>query len=265
MSACDFSMMPSMFVNACGFSIFGQIFGRLLAGTFILSMMSMSSCKSCPFCAKDTQMYSQGGSKLSKYSASSMSFSVSAAQSISTSGTFTPFLALSFPPRTTCTFSSVSLHFSSTLTSMIPSSISRVTPGLQALTNAFCSIVGFMVIRPGRMLSLSSLQIPNSKTSPLTKGTASPSSSATRNLGPCKSPSTSTFLPIAAAVLRMSGYTRSKSPPRRWEQLSRKMSVPASIILGIISSLQDAGPKLDTTFVLRTLSSKTRGLFASCG
>jgi len=43
------------------------------------------------------------------------------------------------------------------------------------------------------------------------------------------------------------------------------MSVPASIILGIISSLQEAGPKLATTFVLRTLSSKTRGLLASCG
>jgi len=150
-------------------------------------------------------MYSHGGSKLSKYSASSMSFSVRAAQSISTSGTLTPFLALSLPPRTTWTLSSVSLHFSRTFTSMMPSSISNVTPGLHAFTRAFCSIVGFMVMRPGLMLSLSSLQIPNSKTSPLFRGTGSPCNSATRNLGPCKSPNTSTFLPMAAAVLRMSG------------------------------------------------------------
>jgi len=41
------------------------------------------------------------------------------------------------------------------------------------------------------------------------------------------------------------------------------MSVPASIIFGIISSLHEAGPKLATTFVLRLLSSFSCGLFAS--
>mmetsp|Transcript_109169 Transcript_109169/g.352445 ORF Transcript_109169/g.352445 Transcript_109169/m.352445 type:complete len:286 (-) Transcript_109169:105-962(-) len=183
-SAWDFAMMPSMLVSACGFSILGQIFGRLLWGTLSLSMMSMSSCRSWPFCAKETQMYSQGGSSCSRYSASSTSFSVSAAQSISQSGTFTPFRALSLPPRTTWTFSSASEVFCVTLTSMMPSSISRVTPGWQALMRAFCSIVGFIVMRPGLIWSLSSLQRPNSKISPSTSGTGSPASSATRNLGP---------------------------------------------------------------------------------
>jgi len=39
--------------------------------------------------------------------------------------------------------------------------------------------------------------------------------------------------------------------------------VPASIILGIISSDQDAGPKLATIFVRRLLSSSSLGLLAS--
>mmetsp|Transcript_60128 Transcript_60128/g.175707 ORF Transcript_60128/g.175707 Transcript_60128/m.175707 type:complete len:291 (+) Transcript_60128:239-1111(+) len=203
--ACDFSMMPSMFVNAWGFSILGQIFGRFSGGTFMRSMMSMSSCKSWPFCAKDTQMYSQGGSSCSKNSASSMSFSVSAAQSISTSGTFTPLRALSLPPRTILTLSSVSETFSVTCTFIKPSSISRSMPGLAALTRAHCSIVDFMVMRPGLMVSFSSLQMPNSKISPSTNGTGSPCSSPTRNFGPCRSPKTSTFLPSSAAYLRMSG------------------------------------------------------------
>lgn len=43
------------------------------------------------------------------------------------------------------------------------------------------------------------------------------------------------FLPSSCAALRINGYTRSKSPPRRCEQFNRKMSVPASIIFGIIS------------------------------
>mmetsp|Transcript_26676 Transcript_26676/g.70775 ORF Transcript_26676/g.70775 Transcript_26676/m.70775 type:complete len:220 (-) Transcript_26676:295-954(-) len=120
-----------------------------------------------------------------------------------------------------------------------------------------------MVMRPGRRLSLSSLLMPNSKISPLVKGTGSPANSPTRNFGPCKSPRTSTLRPNSLAYLRIKGYTRSKSPPRRCEQFRRKMSVPASIILGIISSLQEAGPKLATTFVIRLLSSNSRGLFAS--
>mmetsp|Transcript_53721 Transcript_53721/g.129395 ORF Transcript_53721/g.129395 Transcript_53721/m.129395 type:complete len:352 (-) Transcript_53721:544-1599(-) len=262
-SAWDFAMMPSMFVSAWGFSILGQIFGLFSGGTFRRSMMSISSCKSWPFCAKDTQMYSQGGSSCSKNSASSMSFSVSAAQSISTSGTFTPLRAFSFPPRVTTTLSSFSDTFSVTLTSMRPSSMSRQVPAWQARMRAFCSMVGCMVMRPGLMESSSSLEIPNSSTSPSTKGTGSLLSSPTRNFGPCKSPSTSTFLPSSLAYLRMRGYTRSKSPPRRCEQLRRKMSVPAWIIFGIISSLQDEGPKLATTLVLRLLSSISRGLLPS--
>mmetsp|Transcript_133232 Transcript_133232/g.259382 ORF Transcript_133232/g.259382 Transcript_133232/m.259382 type:complete len:234 (-) Transcript_133232:208-909(-) len=229
------------------------------------SMMSISSCKSWPFCAKETQMYSQGGSNVSRYSASSMSFAVNAAQSISHSGTLTPFRAFSLPPRSTCTLNSASDTFSMTFTAIRPSSINRVTPGLQALISAFCSTVGCIVMRPGLMLSLLSLQRPNSMTSPSTSGTASPASSATRNFGPCKSPSTSTFLPNSLATLRMSGYTRSKSPPLRCEQFRRKMSVPAKIILGIIASLQEAGPRLATTLVFRLLSSSSRGLFASFG
>jgi len=39
------------------------------------------------------------------------------------------------------------------------------------------------------------------------------------------------------------------------------MSVPASIIFGIISSLQEAGPKLATTLILRKLSSVSCILF----
>mmetsp|Transcript_19429 Transcript_19429/g.67729 ORF Transcript_19429/g.67729 Transcript_19429/m.67729 type:complete len:337 (+) Transcript_19429:838-1848(+) len=208
-------------------------------------------------------MYSQGGSNCSKNSASSMSFSVKAAQSISTSGTFTPFLALSLPPRMTLTFSSVSDNFSTTLTFMIPSSINKSVPTFAAFMRAFCSVVDFMVMRPGRMWSFSSTQMPNSKISPFTNGTGSPANSATRNFGPCRSPRHSTCLPNSLALWRISGYTRSKSPPRRCEQFKRKMSVPASIICGIISSLQDAGPKLATTLVTRLLSSISRGLFAS--
>mmetsp|Transcript_32171 Transcript_32171/g.86160 ORF Transcript_32171/g.86160 Transcript_32171/m.86160 type:complete len:408 (+) Transcript_32171:1330-2553(+) len=254
-SAWDSSMIPSMFVNAWGFSILGQIFGRRSRGTLSRSMISTNSCKSCFFWAKETQMYSQGGSNFSKYSASSTSFSVKAAQSISQSGTFTPFLAFSLPPRTTFTFSSWSLSFWTTATFMRPSSMRRSTPGTQALIRAFCSMVGFIVIRPGFMLSLSSLERPNSKISPSIRGTGSPSSSPTLNLGPCRSPKTSTFLPSSSANLRISGYTRSKSPPRRCEQFKRNMSVPARIISFSFSSLHEAGPKLATTFVLRRRSS----------
>mmetsp|Transcript_12370 Transcript_12370/g.31225 ORF Transcript_12370/g.31225 Transcript_12370/m.31225 type:complete len:229 (-) Transcript_12370:106-792(-) len=118
-----------------------------------------------------------------------------------------------------------------------------------------------MVMRPGRMESLSSTLMPNSKISPSTSGIGSPANSPTRNFGPCKSPKTSTLRPNSAAYLRIKGYTRSKSPPRRCEQFRRKMSVPASIILGIISSLQEAGPKLATTFILRKLSSVSWRLF----
>mmetsp|Transcript_59740 Transcript_59740/g.139800 ORF Transcript_59740/g.139800 Transcript_59740/m.139800 type:complete len:270 (-) Transcript_59740:68-877(-) len=182
--ACDFSMIPSMLVRACGFSIFGQIFGRFSAGTFKRSMISTSSCRSCPFWAKETQMYSTGGSSCNRYSASSMSFSVRAAQSISQSGTFTPLRALSLPPRMIFTFSSVSETFSTTLTFMMPSSISKSMPTLHAFTSASCSVVGFMVMRPGLIKSESSLQMPNSSTSPSFRGTGSPASSPTRNFGP---------------------------------------------------------------------------------
>mmetsp|Transcript_65602 Transcript_65602/g.147982 ORF Transcript_65602/g.147982 Transcript_65602/m.147982 type:complete len:227 (-) Transcript_65602:210-890(-) len=198
-------------------------------------------------------MYSHGGSSCSRNSASSMSFSVNAAQSISTSGTFTPLRALSRPPRTILIFSSVSESFSVTWTFIKPSSMRRSIPGFAAFTNALCSMVDFIVMRPGLMWSLSSTQIPNSKMSPSFRGTGSPASSPTRNLGPCKSPRHSTCLPSSFAVFRIKGYTRSKSPPRRCEQLRRKMSVPARIILGIISSLQEAGPRLATTLVLRLL------------
>mmetsp|Transcript_51171 Transcript_51171/g.111082 ORF Transcript_51171/g.111082 Transcript_51171/m.111082 type:complete len:206 (+) Transcript_51171:114-731(+) len=165
-SASDFSMMPSMLVSAWGFSIFGQILGRLSRGTSSLSMISMSSCRSWAFCAKETQMYSIGGSSWRRYSASSISFVVRAAQSISTSGTLTPFLAFSLPPCLTCTTSSVSDFFSSTVTVIRPSSIRRLIPGFAALMRASCSIVGFMVIRPGLIRSCSSLQMPNSRVSP---------------------------------------------------------------------------------------------------
>jgi len=150
-------------------------------------------------------MYSTGGSSANKYSASSISLEVSAAQSISKSGTFTPFRAFKLPPRITFTFSSVSESFSVTTTSIKPSSMSNVMPGVHPRTSAFCSVVGFMVMRPGLILSLSSLQMPNSRMSPATRGTGSPASSATRNLGPCKSPRTSTFLPISDANFRING------------------------------------------------------------
>mmetsp|Transcript_59733 Transcript_59733/g.139766 ORF Transcript_59733/g.139766 Transcript_59733/m.139766 type:complete len:347 (-) Transcript_59733:627-1667(-) len=184
MRAWDFAMMPSMFVKACGFSIFGQIFGRRSGGMFSRSIMSMSSCKSCPFWTKDTQMYSIGGSSCKRYSASSMSFAVNAAQSISRSGTLTPLRAFNFPPRVTSTFNSVDEIFSVTFTSIKPSSMSRIVPTLHASTKAFCSLVGFMVIRPGLIVSLSSLQMPNSKMSPFLRSTGSAASSPTRNLGP---------------------------------------------------------------------------------
>mmetsp|Transcript_15487 Transcript_15487/g.36286 ORF Transcript_15487/g.36286 Transcript_15487/m.36286 type:complete len:291 (+) Transcript_15487:1239-2111(+) len=204
-NASDLEMMPSMFVNAWGFSIFGQILGLFSLGMFKRSMMSMSSCKSCAFWTKDTQMYSIGGSKVSRYSASSISLVVKAAQSISAPGTFTPLRAFRVPPRTTFTFNSVSEIFSVTTTFIKPSSMRRSKPTLAAFIKAFCSMVGFIVILPGRMLSLSSLQMPNSKISPSTNGTGSAASSATRNLGPCKSPSTSTFRPSSFAYWRMSG------------------------------------------------------------
>mmetsp|Transcript_57390 Transcript_57390/g.136615 ORF Transcript_57390/g.136615 Transcript_57390/m.136615 type:complete len:232 (+) Transcript_57390:25-720(+) len=198
-------------------------------------------------------MYSMGGSSFKRNSASSTSFSVRAAQSICTVGTLTPFRALSLPPRTTFTLSSVSEHFSTTFTSMMPSSSSKGVPGWHAFTSAFCSMVGFMVMRPGRIRSLSSLQMPNSKTSPSFSCTGSAANSPTRNLGPCRSPRHSTCFPSSLAVFRIRGYTRSKSPPRRWEQFRRKMSVPARIIFWIISSLHEEGPKLATTLVLRLL------------
>mmetsp|Transcript_57394 Transcript_57394/g.136624 ORF Transcript_57394/g.136624 Transcript_57394/m.136624 type:complete len:232 (+) Transcript_57394:1348-2043(+) len=198
-------------------------------------------------------MYSTGGSSWSRYSASSMSFSVSAAQSISQSGTLTPFRAFSLPPRMIFTLSSVSESFSTTVTFMMPSSMSKSMPTLQAFTRASCSFVGFMVMRPGLMRSLSSLQMPNSKTSPSFSCTGSAANSPTRNLGPCRSPRHSTCFPSSLAVFRIRGYTRSKSPPRRWEQFRRKMSVPARIIFWIISSLHEEGPKLATTLVLRLL------------
>mmetsp|Transcript_63804 Transcript_63804/g.180055 ORF Transcript_63804/g.180055 Transcript_63804/m.180055 type:complete len:359 (+) Transcript_63804:636-1712(+) len=205
MRASERAMMPSMLVKACGFSILGQIFGLFSGGTFRRSMMSISSCKSWPFWTKDTQMYSTGGSSCKRYSASSMSFSVRAAHATSMSGTLTPFLAFSLPPRVTRTLSSVSESFSTTLTSINPSSMSNAVPTWQPFTRAFCSMVGFMAMRPGRIMSLSSVQIPNSRMSPLIKGTGSPASSPTRNLGPCRSPRTCTSLPISAAYLRIRG------------------------------------------------------------
>mmetsp|Transcript_43891 Transcript_43891/g.98779 ORF Transcript_43891/g.98779 Transcript_43891/m.98779 type:complete len:230 (+) Transcript_43891:832-1521(+) len=226
-------------------------------------MMSMSSWRSWAFCAKDTQMYSIGGSNVRRYSASSMSLVVNAAQSISASGTFTPLRALSLPPRITFTLSSVSDNFSTTLTAIRPSSISKSKPTSAAFIRAFCSMVGFMVILPGLMSSLSSLQMPNSKMSPSFNSTGSPANSPTRNFGPCKSPRHSTFLPNSFAYFLINGYTRSKSPPRLCEQLSLKMSVPALIILGIISSLHDAGPKLATTLVRLLLSSICMGQLPS--
>jgi len=150
-------------------------------------------------------MYSIGGSNCKRYSASSMSFTVSAGQSISTSGTLTPFRAFNFPPRMISILSSVSEIFSTTFVSMMPSSINNTVPTVAAFTNAFCSRVGFMVIRPGLMLSLSSLQMPNSTMSPFFNGTGSPANSPTRNLGPCKSPRHVTFLPISLAHFRING------------------------------------------------------------
>ena len=47
--------------------------------------------------------------------------------------------------------------------SMMPSSRSKGVPGLHALTKAFCSMVGFIVIRPGRRRSWSSFEIPGAE------------------------------------------------------------------------------------------------------
>jgi len=74
-------------------------------------------------------MYSTGGSRDKRYSASSMSLVVKAAQSISASGTFTPLRAFSLPPRMICTLSSVSDTFSVTFTSIKPSSMRSTDPG----------------------------------------------------------------------------------------------------------------------------------------
>jgi len=102
-------------------------------------------------------------------------------------------------------FSSVFEIFSTTFVSMMPSSISNTVPTLAAFTSAFCSRVGFIVMRPGLMLSLSSLAMPNSTMSPLFNSTGSPANSPTRNLGPCKSPRHVIFLPFSLAHFRMIG------------------------------------------------------------
>eukprot|EP00972_Heterocapsa_arctica_P067675 9990621-Heterocapsa_arctica.AAC.1 len=71
--------------------------------------------------------------------------------------------------------------------------------------SAFCSVVGCIVMRPGRIMSVSSLQMPNSKISPFFSSTGSPASSATRNFGPCRSPRHQISLPASLAALRISG------------------------------------------------------------
>ena len=124
----------------------------------------------------------------------------------------------------------------------------------------------------------SSLEMPNSRTSPFTNSMGSPASSPTRNLGPCRSPRHSTWL-----VSSSSGKTPClpsqllrRLPDQRVDPL--EVTAPAMgavqpedvgaslrwrlscsppltwIIFGIISSLQDAGPKLATTLVFLNAS-----------
>ena len=73
--------------DSCGQSINFCSLSKHLCFTFLVvtissrsiigrqvSIMSMSSCKSWPFCTKETQMYSIGGSSCNKNSASSISW-----------------------------------------------------------------------------------------------------------------------------------------------------------------------------------------------
>mmetsp|Transcript_12636 Transcript_12636/g.42202 ORF Transcript_12636/g.42202 Transcript_12636/m.42202 type:complete len:252 (-) Transcript_12636:293-1048(-) len=201
MSECDSAMMESMFVSACGFSILGQILGRFSAGMFMRSMMSMSSCRSAAFCTNETQKYSGMGSSESMNSASSMSLAGSAAQSISTSGALTPLRALTRPPLSMTHLSSDSLTFSVTFMASLPSSMSSVSPADDPFTKATCSMVAFMVMRPGLVMSFASFMMPNSTTSPSATDTASSLSvSPTRNLGPCRSPRTSILREVHLAI-----------------------------------------------------------------
>mmetsp|Transcript_30973 Transcript_30973/g.62052 ORF Transcript_30973/g.62052 Transcript_30973/m.62052 type:complete len:254 (-) Transcript_30973:33-794(-) len=192
----------------------------------------------------------------SRYAASSRSLTVSAEQSICSSGTLMPLRDLSFPPMTTSTDTHVGLRRSLTFTSMKPSSSRSCMPSVTPLISAVCSVVGVRVMRPGLVRSASLSARPNSSTSPAARGTgASSTVIEQRNLGPWMSPRILTSRPAAAAVSRMFGMSASNCPGTRCDEFSRKTSTPAAMSFLIISGEMDAGPRVATILPLRAKKS----------
>mmetsp|Transcript_23984 Transcript_23984/g.50332 ORF Transcript_23984/g.50332 Transcript_23984/m.50332 type:complete len:205 (-) Transcript_23984:88-702(-) len=191
-----------------------------------------------------------------KYSASSRSFTVSAEQSICSSGTLMPLRDLRAPPMTTSHVASLSDLTLSTLISRLPSSRSSFIPTVRPRMSAVCSVVGERQMRPGRVRSSSSTLRPSSTCSPTASGTGSSLSVVVqRNLGPWMSPRIRTSRCAALASSRMNGTRSSNCPFCRCEELRRKILTPALMSAEIISRDDDAGPRVATILALRARKS----------
>lgn len=184
-----------------------------------------------------------------------MSFAVSAVQSICRSGTLMPLRLLRPPPTSTRHCSSSGETRLVTRSRIAPSSSLTVMPSVSPPTIAVCSLVRASTIRPPAHSSPSEAHSASVTVEPAGSGIGSAFTFAQRNLGPCRSPSSSTGFLSSAETLRIIGTSASNWPPCRCDELRRKTLTPARMSLRIMGSSNEAGPSVATIFVRRAVGS----------
>lgn len=163
-------------------------------------------------------------------------------------------LRLFRPPPTSTTHSSASGERRLlTRRRMAPSSSFTVMPTVSPPIIATCSFVRARTIRLPSHISPSAAASASVMVAPAGSGIGSDLTLAQRNLGPCRSPSSSTGFLSSADTRRIIGTSASNWPPCLCDELRRKTLTPAAMSLRIIGSSNEAGPSVATIFVRRAV------------
>mmetsp|Transcript_13792 Transcript_13792/g.20315 ORF Transcript_13792/g.20315 Transcript_13792/m.20315 type:complete len:273 (+) Transcript_13792:1176-1994(+) len=200
---------------------------------------SRSSTMSSGFCTKDRATQHTPASRANSKSA--RSFSVRGEIGSATVGTFTPFLFERDPPTITLV-STPSSSVPSTSILSLPSSKSRISPGLSTVR-----ISGWGSCT--RQASPGSSLISNRNFCPSTSSTLSSSKMPTRSLGPWRSARMAMGWFHFSSTARMMSTSSCFSLCFPWLKLRRKTSAPAKKSFSIISKVELAGPRVATCFV----------------
>ena len=155
-----------------------------------------------------------------------------------------PLLLLTGPGTTTLVTTSVSLTLTAS-SCTLPSSIRIMSPGRTSAGRPL-KVVLQRCTSP-RMLSMVMVKV-----WPSTNSTGPAANRPSRILGPWRSASRPTVLPMAFAAARVSARRRACSSWEPWLMLKRATSRPARISSSIRSWVSVAGPRVQTIFALRT-------------